>query len=116
ELEQKLWARLSVFTGSFDLEAAERVCSGEGIAVSEVFDGVVGLVDKSVLIREEAATWARYRMLETIRAFGRDVLADGGEEPAMRRRHRDHYLELGRRAEAEWFGPRQAEWLDRFQL
>jgi len=116
ELEQTLWTRLSVFAGSFDLEAAENVGAGPGVAVSAVLDGVAGLVQKSVLLREEAGTRARYRMLETIRAFGRQRLAATGEEPLLRRRHRDHFLGLAQQAEADWFGPRQAEWLGRFQV
>jgi non-specific serine/threonine protein kinase len=114
ELERTLWARLSVFPGGFELEAAERVGAGTGVDAHDVLDGVAGLVEKSVLAAEHTAGRARYRMLETIRAFGRQRLREGGEEVIARRRHRDYYLELAQRAEEEWFGPRQADWLERF--
>ena len=114
ELERTLWARLSVFAGGFDLAAAEDVCADDGLPHQEVFTGVAGLVDKSLLVRGEDAGVARYRMLDTIRQYGREQLA-GGEEVVVRRRHRDHYLRLCEQAEADWFGPRQVEWLDRFR-
>ncbi|MEO3806298.1 LuxR C-terminal-related transcriptional regulator [Nonomuraea sp. B1E8] len=113
--ERTLWARLSVFPGEFGLEAAEQVCSGDGIAADEVFDLLVGLLDKSILTRAERAGRARYRFLDAIREYGHGILADSGEEPVLRRRHRDHYLSLARRARHEWFGPDQAEWVTRLQ-
>jgi predicted ATPase/DNA-binding CsgD family transcriptional regulator len=114
ELERTLWARLSVFGGGFDLAAAEDVCADDGLPHPEVFTGVAGLVDKSLLVRGEDAVVARYRMLDTIRQYGREQLA-GGAEVVVRRRHTDHYLRLCEQAEADWFGPRQVEWLDRFR-
>jgi predicted ATPase/DNA-binding CsgD family transcriptional regulator len=111
ELERTVWARLSVFVGEFDLAAAEEVCSGDGVPVEEVFTGVVGLVDKSLVTKDQDATVARYRMLETIRQYGWEQL--GKEKEAMlRRRHRDYYLSLCERAEADWFGPNQVRWLN----
>jgi non-specific serine/threonine protein kinase len=116
ELEQILWARLSVFAGAFDLEAAESVGAGDGLAAEDVFEGVAGLLDKSILTREEGGARAQYRMLNTIRHFGREQPARRGEESVLLRRHRDYYLRLAEHAEAEWFGPRQSEWLDRFHV
>jgi non-specific serine/threonine protein kinase len=114
ELERILWARLSVFAGGFDLEAAESVGAGDGLAAEDVLEGVAGLLDKSVLTREEGVARARYRMLNTIRQFGRERPAERGEESVLLRRHRDYYLRLAEQAEGDWFGPRQPEWLDRF--
>jgi non-specific serine/threonine protein kinase len=116
EPERILWARLSVFAGGFDLEAAESVGAGDGLAAEDVFEGVAGLLDKSVLTREEGGGRARYRMLNTIRRFGREQRASSGEELVLRKRHRDYYLRLAERAEADWFGPQQPEWLDRFHV
>jgi non-specific serine/threonine protein kinase len=79
-----------------------------------VFEGVAGLLDKSILTREESGARAQYRMLNTIRQFGREQPARRGEESVLLRRHRDYYLRLAEQAEADWFGPRQSEWLDRF--
>ena len=74
--EQKLWAWMSVYEGGADLDAVEAVCAGTGI---NVFDTVAGLVDKSVLAPQEVAGRVRYRMLDTIRVYGRDRLAERGE-------------------------------------
>ncbi|GGZ90662.1 LuxR family transcriptional regulator [Streptomyces bluensis] len=116
--ERALWERASVFAGGFDLPAAEAVCSGDGLPREAVVDAVDGLVEKSVLIREEDREEnggrSRYRMLETIREYGREQLAgEDGEVARLRRRHRDYFLDLTVRAEREWFGPRQAELLTR---
>ncbi|OAH12723.1 putative HTH-type transcriptional regulatorc [Streptomyces jeddahensis] len=114
--EQLLWARISVFAGSLDLQAAEAVCAGDGIADEEVLDLVTGLVDKSVLLREEPSSGVRYHMLETLRQFGREKLAESGEEAAQLRRHRDYYRRLAADARAELFGPGQVAWFSRLQL
>ncbi|WP_345033492.1 hypothetical protein [Kutzneria kofuensis] len=73
--ERLLWARASVFAGSFDLRAAEVVCSDDGIVPDEVFDVASGLVEKSVLTNQRGPDGVRYRMLDTLRQFGADRLA-----------------------------------------
>ncbi|MGI5232573.1 ATP-binding protein [Actinoallomurus sp. CA-142502] len=113
--ERMLWERLSVFSGECDLQAAEQVCAGGGIAREDVLDLVAGLVDKSILIREGHGQ-ARYRLLETIRVYGYERLAQSGEEEAFRRAHHDYYRDMSGRAEREWFGPRQLQWLERIRL
>ncbi|GAA2747291.1 ATP-binding protein [Kitasatospora cinereorecta] len=113
--EQLLWARASVFSGGFDLEAVEAVGGGEGVAAEEIPDLVRSLVDKSILIREEQGGAVRYRMLETVREYGQERLAAAGEDPAVRRRHRDWYADLIARFEAEWIGSEQEAWLARLQ-
>lgn len=112
DVEQTLWHRLSVFAGSFELDAAEAVCGGE-LSSLEVLDGVASLVDKSILIREDAAGSVRYRMLETLREYGRERLRAAGEFTAQQRRHRDWYETLATTAETEWVGPHQVEWIRR---
>ncbi|MEO3797424.1 BTAD domain-containing putative transcriptional regulator [Nonomuraea sp. B10E15] len=109
ELERLLWARASVFVDGMDLKAAESVCSGDGIEPAEVIDLVTGLVDKSILIREERTEEARYRLLETLREYGRDRLLESGTDTRFRSRHRDWYRSLVRRGERQWLGPGQAE-------
>jgi hypothetical protein len=98
-----------VFVDGMDLAAAEAVCSGEGVELAEVIDLVAGLVDKSILIREERAQEARYRMLETLRAYGRDRLRESGADTGFRSRHRDWYRELVHEGERQWLGPGQVE-------
>ena len=109
ESEQAMWRRVSVFAGSFDLDAAEAVCAGEDIAARSVMDLVDGLVAKSILAHAVGTAKARYRLLGTIGEFGLQKLrAEGGERP-FRARHRDWYAALA--AQPEAFGPRRAEWI-----
>ena len=110
--EQRLWARLCVFAGSFELDAVEGVCTGD-IAADEVVDLVAGLVDKSIVVRHERGTVARYRLLETIREFGLERLNEAGDGPALRMRHLQWYSALVHTAKAEWVSERQVYWLAR---
>ena len=107
ESERLLWARLSAFTGGFDLAAAEWVCSDEELLPDAVWELVTGLVDKSVVVASEGAAGMRYQMSETLREYGRDRLRELGETDAMRSRHRDWYSELVTQGEAGWFGSDQ---------
>ncbi|WP_326636952.1 LuxR C-terminal-related transcriptional regulator [Streptosporangium sp. NBC_01755] len=119
EKEQLLWARVSVFADGLDLEAAEAVCSGAGIDREEAIDLVIGLVDKSILIKENppaTPSVTRYRLLETIRQYGRERLAALGQETRLRRLHRDHYRRLSAKAYAQRFGPSQVAWFGRLDL
>jgi len=89
--ERMLWARLSVFAGSFSAAAAEQVCSGGVLAPLDVIQTLIGLVDKSVVLRvDEGGT--RYRQLDSIREFGAERLAASGEQPVLWDRHVDCYL------------------------
>ncbi|MEO3791139.1 LuxR C-terminal-related transcriptional regulator [Nonomuraea sp. B10E15] len=118
EKEQLLWARASVFAGGLDLEAAEAVCSGDGIDRDEVIDLVTGLIDKSVLVRDDrspAAPAVRYRLLETIRQYGRERLVALGQEAALRRRHRDYFRGLAAGYRANVFGPSLVTWSARLR-
>ncbi|WP_461036869.1 ATP-binding protein, partial [Streptomyces mayteni] len=107
--ERLLWARLSVFAGHFDLEAAEYVCSGQDLPAEDVLDVLTELVAQSVVSREDARSGVRYRMLDTLRAYGEDWLAASGDARRLRRRHRDWCTGLATWCELEWFSPRQAE-------
>ncbi|MFD4560700.1 ATP-binding protein [Streptomyces sp. NPDC058469] len=107
--ERLLWARLSVFAGRFDLEAAEYVCGGDGLPSDGVLDVLSELLAQSVVVRESTATGVRYRMLDTIRAYGADWLEATGDAARLRRRHRDWYLGLATWCELDWFSPRQGE-------
>lgn len=114
EQERLLWARCSVFAGEFDLDAAESVCGGDGLSPGNVLNGIADLVDKSILTRSPGTkAGARYQMLETIRAYGRERLAEAGEDNALRRRHRDYYLHLSEQSDADSWGPRQPQWARR---
>jgi non-specific serine/threonine protein kinase len=109
--EQRLWARLAVFAGGVDLDAAEGVCAGNDLAAEDVLDLVASLVDKSILVPEQG-TVVRYRLLDTIREYGREKLGETGEYTTLRR-HRDWYADFVARADTDWVGPRQVGWLTR---
>ena len=106
-----------MFSGGFDLDAAVWVCSGDGLDPADVRDVLDGLVNKSIVWREDGADGGdgtRYGMLETMRQYGEDRLVDRGDRERLRRRHRDCYLALTERFGAEWFGPDEIGWLDWF--
>jgi non-specific serine/threonine protein kinase len=106
--EQAMWRRMSVFAGSFDLDAAEAVCPVGRIAAGQVADLVDALVAKSILLREGGET-ARYRLLDTIGEFGLAKVRGRGRERDLRLRHRAWYASLAARQEA--FGSGRAGWI-----
>ncbi|GII27516.1 ATP-binding protein [Planotetraspora mira] len=113
--ERLLWARLSVFSGDFELEAARSVCAGDNLAPATIADVLSGLVDKSVLLSFATAAGQRYRLIDTLRQYGGEWLDKLGETAALRRRHRDYYLQLAERSEKSWSGPRQVHWYTRMR-
>ncbi|ONI87687.1 hypothetical protein ALI22I_21000 [Saccharothrix sp. ALI-22-I] len=115
--ERALWTRLSVFTGSFDLDAVEAVCVDDEVPREDVLILVAALLDKSVIARlaQPPDARTRFRMLETIQSYGLAKLAEAGREHEVRRRHRDHYQRLSMRYEAECFGAQQVDWLLRLR-
>ena len=119
--ERTLFRRLSVFSGGFTLRAAEEVCSGEGIEEDEVLDLLSRLVDKSLVSVEQGGQEARYRLLETIRHYGWEILSEPGENPELgeatkiRRRHADFFLKLAQTAEQVIMVPGQEAWVERLE-
>ncbi|GAA2590005.1 BTAD domain-containing putative transcriptional regulator [Actinomadura fulvescens] len=104
--ERELARRLTVFAGGFTLESAARVC---GPSPHEVDDLLAGLTDKS-LVQSDGG---RYRMLETVRAFCAERLAEAGEEEDLRRAHAAYFLDLAERAEPGLRGADQLDWMVR---
>ena len=116
ERERTLLRRSSVFAGGWTLEAAEAICSGQGVEATEVLDSLSRLVDNSLVAAETQHGAARYRMLETVRQYGQDRLREAGEADAVQRRHRDWYLELAERADPRLRGPEEDAWLGRLEV
>jgi len=119
--EQAVLCRLSVFAGSFELEAAEAVGATEAVAQPEVADLLGSLVNKSLVVAERSAGSLRYRLLETIRQYGAERLAaSGGEAGAKKARdaHAQFYLSLAEAAgpELSFGGPGQGTWHKRLDL
>ncbi|WP_433754895.1 protein kinase domain-containing protein [Nocardia sp. CA-135398] len=110
--EQQVWAQLSVFAGGFEIDAAEQVCRDD-LGPEDLLDVLTALVDKSILIREESDSVVRFRLLETVRDYGRDKLDQAGEYTELRRRHSNWYRQLAEDAEADWISPRQLGWIAR---
>ncbi|WP_214412430.1 AfsR/SARP family transcriptional regulator [Sphaerisporangium fuscum] len=136
EPEQILARRLSVFPGGVTPESAEEVCAGDGLAAAEVLHLLAGLVDKSLLepVREPVEglsghevlhgspfqPWGeplgetvRYRMLETVRVYAAERLAEAGEADFMKSRHARHFLRLAEEAEPRLRTAGQVPWVVR---
>ena len=101
EPERVILRRLAVFAGVFRLEAASAVIASPEIAPAEVVDGIANLVAKSLVTGVAGGTGARYRLLDTMRAYGLEKLAESGEREQLARRHAEYYRDLFERAEAE---------------
>ena len=111
--EQLLLGRLSVFAGSFDLDAAEAVCGTGGIAAFDLADLLGSLVDKSLVVAEPAGSALRYRLLETIRQYTAERLADADEAAAVEPAHCGHFLALAEASAPHLTGPDQGRWFAR---
>jgi non-specific serine/threonine protein kinase len=112
--EQALWARLSVFAGPFELDAAEDVCAGGELPACQVTETIVGLVDKSVLLREPVLPWeegevTRYRQLDTMREFGAQRLAATGPAGPVRSQFVARYAALARSFDEHFFDDGQPD-------
>jgi predicted ATPase/class 3 adenylate cyclase len=117
DAERALLLRLSVFAGSFSLDAAEEVCAGGPVLAIDMIDILGRLVDRSMLVPDPSGSEARYRMLETIREYAQEHLAESGDAERMRLLHRDWFADLVERARPAFFsGPVQPEWLARLTL
>jgi predicted ATPase/DNA-binding CsgD family transcriptional regulator len=134
-----LFRRLAVFVGGCTLEAVEEVCVGtndgethiaegpgtefgttqtdhDGLEPQDLLEGLSALVDQSLLRQEEQDDGdARYGMLETIREFAGERLAESEESEAVRKRHAAYFLALAERAAPDLVGPSQVTWLDKLE-
>jgi predicted ATPase len=111
EPERVILRRLAVFAGAFELEAAGAVATSPELTEVEVVDGVTSLAAKSLVAANIDSTMARYRLLDTTRAYAREKLAESGEHERLARRHAEYYRDLFERAEAEWEMRSGSDWL-----
>jgi non-specific serine/threonine protein kinase len=117
EAERTVFNRLSVFHGGCRLEAAEHICSGDGIEPDEVLDLLTSLVDKSMVVAETGVEGAtRYRLLETLRQYGHERLIELGQEDAICQRHAEYYTELVEQLDAWLRGPQWPGVPERWQV
>jgi non-specific serine/threonine protein kinase len=113
EQEQALLRRLSVFAGGWRLGAAVAVCTGDGIADWAVPDLLDGLANKSLAAPDERDDGGRRGLLETVRQYADERLAEAGEQATTRDRHLDWCVALAGEAEEQLKGPGQGAWLAR---
>lgn len=118
EQEQTVLRRLSVCTGGFTMDAAEAICSGEGVEVEEVLDLLAALVDKSLVMvtGQEQYGQARYRMLEIIRQYAHEKLVEAGNLETIRDHHLAFYLNMAEQAEPGLLSADQLTWFDRLEM
>jgi predicted ATPase len=91
EQEQRLFARLGIFAGGFDLDAASNVCGGEGLDELDILDLVGSLTDKSLVVADTSGEHERYRLLESTAAYALEKLSASGERDALARRHAEYF-------------------------
>jgi predicted ATPase/class 3 adenylate cyclase len=115
EAHQRLLARLAVFAGGCTREGAEAICSGDPIAETAARALLRDLVAGSLVVAERGGPDTRYRLLETIRAYGEERLAEHHETRLVRDRHANYYLERCRALMAVLAGPDQIEWAKRLE-
>ena len=113
--ERALFRRLSVFAGGFTLDGAESICAGEDLQGDEVLELLSQLVDKSLVVAQERDGKARFRLLETIRQYGRERLEKVGEAAQVREQHAGYYLAAAEEAEPELKKEQQLAWLERLE-
>ncbi len=117
DTEKVVFDRISVFAGGFDLVAAETVCAdpslpdeaGVELDPDDLVDVLSSLVDKSMVVADRSGRTVRYRLLETLRQYGRERRAERGETEPLRDRHLDHYLRLATVNRERQMGPTQPE-------
>ena len=117
EQERELFRRLSAFSGSFTLEAAEAVGAGGEVADEDVLVLLGNLVEQSLVTANtgQGGEGTRYGMLEPVRQYALGRLQESGEAEEARRRHAAFYLALAGIEDPELRGWQQVEWLDRLE-
>ena len=112
EAEQDLFARLSVFAGGFDIDAAHGVCGEEGTDEDDTLELLTGLIDKSMVTVGGGTRISRYAILETLRAYGRDRLREKSPDDDYAMRHAAYFTALAERAAAGIQGADEQAWVE----
>lgn len=114
--EQRTLRELSVFSGSLSLEAAEAVCTPAGQAGPSTFlDHLSALVDNNLVTPYDTPQEARFRLLESIRVYAQEKLAEAGETDAVQSRHATYFGTLAGQAREHLLGEAQLAWLTRLE-
>jgi len=112
EPERQLFCRLSIFTGGWTLEAAEAVCSGEGVDNAEITELLQRLVDKSLV--NYSGNRQRYSMLETMRQYGTEKIIEAGKRKWIKECYIDYYFKQACIGDEKIRGPEQLTWFKWF--
>ena len=113
---QRLLARFSVFARSGSLEQLESVCGPPHDVGGDIVDALDQLADQSLLRRLPDFSTPRFLMLQTIREFASERLAQSGESETVHRRHLEAFTALARESQTHLFGADGREWLDRLEI
>jgi predicted ATPase/class 3 adenylate cyclase len=113
---RQLMTRFSVFARGGSLEQVEQVCGPAEEVGGDVVEGLDQLADQSLVRRLPDFDEPRFLMLQTIREFGAERLAETGESDAIRNRHLQAYLALAQQAGPKLFGRERKDWLDRLEI
>jgi predicted ATPase/class 3 adenylate cyclase len=112
--ERQLLRRLSAFADGFDLAAAEAVCGFGDVEVFAVTELLGSLVDKSLVLAEQAGGDVRYRLLETIRQFAAERLTEAdGDAARVSAAHSEYFLSVAERLAPHLAGPDEGRWFRR---
>jgi tetratricopeptide (TPR) repeat protein len=111
EPERALLRRLSVFAGGWTFEAAETICNN-----LDVFEYLPHLINKSLVVMNDAGDEPRYSLLETIRQYARDKLLENGEGEGTRNRHLDYFLAMAETAEEYMLTSMAGKWMNQLEI
>ncbi|MGY1741657.1 MULTISPECIES: AfsR/SARP family transcriptional regulator [unclassified Blastococcus] len=111
EPEQRLFCNMSVFVGGADLRAVHRVADPEATE-DDALDRLTRLVERSLVGAVSGGAHSRYRLLETLRAYGRSRTEADGTDRALHARHAAHYVDLAERAARGVQGPDERAWVE----
>ena len=112
--ERRLFRRLSVFAGSFSLEAVEPVCSDHDLEVDAIAGLLGSLVDKSLVVASvDGSAPIRFRLLETLQQYGQERLAEHGEVERLNRSHSEFFVSVAQEASPKLRGREQQVWHER---
>jgi predicted ATPase/DNA-binding winged helix-turn-helix (wHTH) protein len=109
EEERRVLRRLAIFVARFTVEAATAVMSDTEDAASAVVEGIANLVEKSLVTFDGSTPGGRWRLLETIRAYALEKLAESGEAQQVKNLHAEYYRDLFGQAGTEWEARPEAE-------
>ncbi|HLZ26980.1 MAG TPA: LuxR C-terminal-related transcriptional regulator [Chloroflexota bacterium] len=115
DAERRLFTRLSVFAGGWTLEAAEAVCSDDQLDAAEVLQLLARLVDGGLVLAEEHSGVMRYRLFETLRQYGAELLASAGEDERLRDRQREWCIRVAEEGERDIWRADQLDCVSRLE-